>query len=168
MDIICAYFDTQGFSVDGTFLPREICLLNDSATINLMVDQIYSKPTDKEKIQIEYLTNKFHGLELVPKASVKEDYAKTLIKLFYEFSRDGRKYYMACKSKESENYLTELHIPVLNILQVYGATHKTINRDQKPCTFHNRDDNYLKCSLNIVQDMKIFIDNMDIGRIEHD
>lgn len=168
MDIICAYFDAQGFTIDGVFQPREICLLNDNSIINLIVNQKYFQPTEKEKIQIEYLTNKFHGLDLEPKNSVKEDYAKTLIKLFYEYSLEGRKYYMACKSKESEKYLTELHIPVLNILEVYGATHKAINRGQKPCTFHNRDDDYLKCSLNIVKDMKIFIDEMDVGHIETD
>lgn len=157
--IYCGYFDTQGFYIDGRFHPVEIAVLSENFLFHAKVaKECPCVPSKEEKSQISYLINNHHGLKYTEGDGVNNADLTVLIKEFHESSAEGLTCDWAVRSKEAEIVLRRLDIPCVNINERYDATFKKIDKKNLPCYLHDPQWPRFKCSLNIVQYMKQYVD----------
>lgn len=65
MEIFCAYFDVQGFYIDGVFHPVEICMKTKKEIFHSRVKKDCNcRPSNQENKSMVYLTKNYHGLTL--------------------------------------------------------------------------------------------------------
>ena len=141
MDKICAFFDCQGFYIDGDFAPREAAYTDFYKTCHFSVDPNWKCSTISEADQRSsaYLMENHHGLSIL--MGDGENLPADMLKLEIEkcYRRTRSVFRVAVKSKEADEYLASCGIPTINLL-IYGATHKNIDDGSvHPCSLHCKD-----------------------------
>ena len=157
MEYICGYFDTQGFYVSNAYHPVEAVMSGDHFLWQCHIGKFCKCcPTSSERSQISYLTENHHGLEFNKVGASMID-LKELMVAFYRGVKSKQKFLIACRSRESEMFLSKCNVPFININHMYGASFAAITKGRKPCILHKNESVNMKCSLNIVQDMETFV-----------
>ena len=161
MNYICAYFDTQGFTINKSFHPAEAAMSSKTLLIQVAIAKTCDcEPSWDEKQSIRYLVKKHHGIS-TNAGGIKPKEFQNLCETFYLSCRSKEKFLVAVKSKEAQEYLKELNIPSINIEKEYGATYNKIKTGRVPCNFHGNKADYIRCSLNNVHDMRSFMINIE-------
>ena len=160
MEYICAYFDTQGFYINGSYHPVEVVIFDNEYLVHVKVAKTCDcNPSSKEENQIKYLETNHHGFRYDNWCGGIDPYElKEMLLAFYQSCRSNTKLLVACRSKEAESLLDNFNIPKLNINESYGASFKQIDLKNEPCYLHCIPTVNYKCSLNIVQYMKKHMD----------
>lgn len=158
MDIFCAYFDVQGFYINGLFHPAEVCMITKKDIYHVKVKKSCNcNPTKQEQKNITYLTKYHHGLEITEEGIHFKRLRWDLKKIYNRVLAEPS-IYIACKSKEAAELLDFYSLPNLN-LNDFNVNHVDIDTGRRPCRFHDQSKQF-KCSYNIVKDLKRHVRNM--------
>uniref|UniRef100_A0A158P4E8 Uncharacterized protein n=1 Tax=Tetranychus urticae TaxID=32264 RepID=A0A158P4E8_TETUR len=154
---ICAYFDTQGYYINGNYHPVEVSMFGKGQIIHLNLEKTCSCEFSKE--EVHSIMRNDHGLK-PRKRGINDDKMANIIKFFYKSFRSFPADMVGVISKESEMILKSLKIPTVNLGDKYDASFSTIRSGRRPCYLHARKGASIKCSLNIVQDLYHYIDKI--------
>ena len=133
-----AYFDTQGFYIDGYYHPAECTILTDDYLVHVKVKKTCDcAPTSRDTKQLNYLKYHHHGFQLddVENGIEYSDLKVYLIDLGRHAKETHQE--VACRSKEAQMILDRFEVPNININRVFSATFNTINLHYKPCYYHS-------------------------------
>lgn len=147
MSNICAFFDVQGFHLNGQFLPREIACLSEASTIHFAVNhgKRASDITPQDDWSISMVVNEIHGLPFQCNGQgLLPNQAFSLLATFYGSSTTQDKFLVGYVSSDAEGILRKLAIPRVRIVLTSDDT-------SPPCQLHPNQAKY-QCALkNVVK-----------------
>ena len=137
MDIFCAYFDVQGFYINGIFHPAEMCMISKKETFHAKVKKDCNcKPSKEERKSMIYLTANHHGLALTDEG-VHFRRMQSMVTKVYHRSKSEPSIYIACKSKESSDLLDYFGLPNVHLNKL-NVSHEEIDSERRTCHFHDQ------------------------------
>jgi hypothetical protein len=139
MDKVCCVIDAQGFTLNGSFYPREITIISKTSKQTFLCDvrKVFLTSNDKDKKTNEFIYNNILGIN-----SSKDCGESGFIKL-YQLYREfiyKNKNIVAIKNVQLKELLKKLNIPYIE-LEDYGCP--AIDRLNeyycyKACHFHKK------------------------------
>lgn len=144
MSKICAAIDTQGFSANYQFYPREIAVVSDklSTCVQVRTGLKLEELTYENARTCLYQQHRVNGLSLDSiennLVSIYGDNTEKVIETFYKQSCSAEKDTFICKHPQLQQILAKLNIPF-----VESAAPKDTN--SWCCHFHSKDG--FKCAL---------------------